>query len=679
MKVGFDATVLHGRKSGVGYYCEELFKAMVAIDHETDYFVFSHKPLTLTLPAANGNVRIADSKFCPVRAVYLHALLPQLLAKEKPTLCHYTNFLGPIFDSTPYVVTVHDMGLERLRDAHPLAKRVYTRPLVPRIAQRARLIITNSEYSKWEIVRYLGIPTDRIRVTPLAAAAEFQPMEDARRRPILQQHGVDSPYLLYVGNLEPRKNLQRLLEAFAALNRQEQQLVIVGNQWYRGKDALSAAQRFGICGRVRFLGYVPREHLPALYSGATAFVYPSLLEGFGMPVVEAMACGAPVVTSGNSALKEIAGGAARLVDPLDVHSIRDALADVVEDARLRADLSSRGVARAAQYSWQQTASLTLEAYREAGGAPLGPRARADAAVSPVAIRKAIQKTVDYAAMFQYPLRIDELHERLFNIKTDVDTVGRVCTDMGIRRFGDFITPVAEFPSIRSMRENITDKAVHEVWPHLKTLAGIPFIRMIAFSGATAHRNMSSGEDVDLFIVAEDGKLWATFLMAAVWAKIKGLRRRLCMNYLLSDRALPLYEHDAFTAQQAASIKPIFGKAVYDAFIAGNPFIVEHFPNFQKDRHRSFYQAIRTGKLKAILEVLLRYGPIQLLESASRAVLSRYLQGKTRKTATKTKPDVALDARRLKLHLNSHRTEVSVVLSAAAVSEPQRRRVTQSFV
>jgi glycosyltransferase involved in cell wall biosynthesis len=657
MKVGFDATVLHGRKSGVGYYCEELFKAMVAIDHDTDYFVFSHKPLKLTLPAANGNVRLADSKFCPVRAVYLHALLPQLLAKEKPTLCHYTNFLGPILDSTPYVVTVHDMGLERLRDAHPLAKRVYTRPLVPRIAQRARLIITNSEYSKWEIVRYLGIPTARIRVTPLAASAEFQPVAEAVRRPILQEYGLDAPYLLYVGNLEPRKNLQRLLQAFTTLSSREQQLVIVGNQWYRGNDALSAAQRLGICDRVRFLGYVPRDHLPALYSGATAFVYPSLLEGFGMPVVEAMACGTPVITSDNSALKEIAGEAARLVDPLDVRSIRDALADVVEDARLRADLSERGVARAAQYSWQQTASLTLDAYREAGGETIKLRAPAAAAISRFAIRNAIQKTVDYAAMFQYPLRIEELQERLFDVKADAATVAVVCREMGMRDCGDFITPVADFASIRSLRENITDKAVHEVWPHLETLAGIPFVRMIAFSGATAHRNMSSGEDVDLFIVAEDGKLWATFLTAVVWAKFKGLRRRLCMNYLLSDRALPLYEHDAFTAQQAASIKPIFGKSVYDAFIDANPLVADHFPNFHKDRHRSLYREIRPGKVKAIVEVLLRCGPIQLLEIASRAVLSRYLRAKTRMAANEAKPDVVLDRRRLKLHMNSHKTEV----------------------
>src|SRR2546423_15540751 len=121
MKIAFDATVLHGRKSGVGYYCEELLKAMVALEHETEFLVFTHRALAVDLPSSNGNVRIADARQCPIRAFYLHAMLPGILRKEKPDLCHYTNFLAPFRDDTPYVVTVHDMGLERLQSAHPLA------------------------------------------------------------------------------------------------------------------------------------------------------------------------------------------------------------------------------------------------------------------------------------------------------------------------------------------------------------------------------------------------------------------------------------------------------------------------------------------------------------------------------------------------------------------------------
>jgi hypothetical protein len=176
--------------------------------------------------------------------------------------------------------------------------------------------------------------------------------------------------------------------------------------------------------------------------------------------------------------------------------------------------------------------------------------------------------------------------------------------------------------------------------------------MIAFSGATAHRNMSTAEDIDLFIVVEDGKLWAVFLMAMLWAKAKGLRKRLCMNYVISDAALPLFEHDLFTAQQAASIKPIFGKRVYDRFMACNPFVKRWFPNFNPSRHRNFYPEIEISRLKLALEKILGAGPVQILERLSRAILKPYLSRKIQPES-----DVLLEPRRLKLHLRSHKQEV----------------------
>ncbi len=667
MKIAFDATVLHGRKSGVGYYCEELFKAMVAMDHETEFFVFSHQPLQLELPSSNGNIRLAKSRFCPVRAFYLHALLPKLLSKEKPDLCHFTNFLGPITASAPYVVTVHDMGLERLRSAHPLAKRVYTRPLVPRIANGARLVITNSEYSKWEIVRYLGISPDRIRVTPLAASPHFHPVAESDRTPVLRHYGFDAPYVLYVGNLEPRKNLARLLEAFASLSNKEHELVIVGNSWYRGSDTVALVRTLGIAPRVRFLGYVPREHLPALYSGAAAFAYPSLLEGFGLPVIEAMACGTPVITSDNSALKEIAGDAAMLVDPLSVSSIRQALTDVTGDSLLRSTLAQRGLTRAQDYSWNATAALTLQAYKEARAGNVAHIRSRRAPAPAAAVADAIRRTVAYCSMFQYPLRIEELHERLFDVETDIDTVDRRCREMALRRVGDFIAPNPDFVSMRHFRETVSDRAIEGIWPHLETLAGMPFVRMIAFSGATAHRNMANREDVDLFVIIEDGKLWATFLVAVLWAKAKGLRQRLCVNYLLSDRALPLFDHDPFTAQQAASLKPIFGKAVYDEFIRSNPFVQDQFPNFDAAKHRGFYPEIHISRMKTALEALLRCGPVQVLERLARPLLRRYLESKLTSDA-----DVVLDARRLKLHLHSHKAEVLREIQQSGTRHEARR-------
>jgi glycosyltransferase involved in cell wall biosynthesis len=647
MRVAFDATVLHGRKSGIGYYCEEVLRGMLALDHDTSFFVFSHQPLTLSLPHANGSLRYSQKSFCPVRAFYLHALLPGILDEEQPDLCHYTNFLAPIRQKQPYVVTVHDMGLESLQRCHPLAKRLYTRNLVPIAARGARLILTNSEYSKWDIVRRLGVPEDRIRVTPLAASAEF--------RPGLKPPEPYKPYFLFVGNLEPRKNLSRLIDAFAGLGDIGFELWIVGNNWYRAGEIRTQVEERGIAARVRFLGYVARDRLPGLYGGATAFVYPSLLEGFGLPVVEAMACGTPVITSNNSALKEVAAGAAALIDPLDIDDMARRLKELAESPDLRAELSARGLRRAAEFSWEKTAALTLEAYREALGETISVRAPAGPSDKEVAA--AIRKTIDYAALFDYPLRAGEIHQRLFNVAVDRVAFDQILEQQRLPHIGQFVTADADRIAHRAARETIADRAIEAAWPGLRFIASIPFVRMMAFSGATAHRNMDSTEDVDLFVIVERGKVWFAFLTAMIWAKLRGLRRRFCLNYVIGEDVLPLFDHDVFTAQQMASIKPFFGKDCYDRFVEANPFVRRHFPNFDSAAHRNAYPEVEPSPVKLWLERGLNWGPVWLLEKVSRTVLGWYFRRKLRHVPPATDFDVLIEPQRLKLHFKNHKNAV----------------------
>jgi hypothetical protein len=259
--------------------------------------------------------------------------------------------------------------------------------------------------------------------------------------------------------------------------------------------------------------------------------------------------------------------------------------------------------------------------------------------------QAIHKTIEYARLFQYPLSADEVRDRLFEVKVDADTFNTTLTALGYK-------PDSDLVALRADRERITAQAIQEVQPHLRTLASIPFVRMMAFSGSTAHGNMATTEDVDLFIVVEHGKLWAAFLLAVLWAKAKGLRKRLCMNYLISDAAMPLFEHDVFTAQQVASLKPIYGKDVYDRFIAANPFVSRRFPNFDPSKHRRVYEELQPRRSKRWFEMILRYGPIQALERFSRLVLGRHLKRKISADS-----DVHLVPRRLKLHLHSHKQAV----------------------
>ena len=652
MKIAFDATVVHGRKSGVGYYTQELLRSLVRLEQPDDYFVFSHQPLSSEIVAPVDGVRFSDRRFCPVRAFYLHALLPGLLDKESPDLVHYTNFLAPIGESRPYVVTVHDMSLERLAGHHPVGKRVYTKRLIPHSARGARLILTNSEFSKWDIVRFLGVEEDRIRVTPLAASESFCPTSKEERAPVLQKYGLGRPYFLYVGNIEPRKNLERLLEAFGRVPDESFDLVFAGNARFRGSQVLRKAAALKLHRRVRFLGYVPRHDIPPLMGGATAFVYPSLLEGFGMPVLEAMACGRPVITSLGSALEEVAGRSALLVDPNRIDQITDALVALAEDDGLRETLARKALDRAADFSWKRTAQETHAAYQEV----VGVCRRARVARMPAAlpkIQESIQDTLSYAALLDYPLTVDELHERLFNVRVTRVELAAALRDSGVTVDNGYVSDNPSSVRTRQQREQWSDRVIEEFRPQLAFLARVPFVRMLAFSGATAHRNMRDG-DLDLFAVVEDGKLWAVLLFVTVWAKLKGLRKSICLNYIISDQAMPIFETDAFTAQQMASLRPICGKNVYDRFISVNPFVRRHFPNFNPARQRDFYSEIEEGRLKPVSESLFRFGLVQILEVVSRRGFGAYLEGKRSDAELEGDVAVRLGRKWIKLHLHSHK-------------------------
>lgn len=657
MKIAFDATVVHGRKSGVGYYSQELVRALAKLEGDEEYFVFSHRPLTGEVVAEGPRMRFAAGRFCPVRAVYLHALLPGLLAREGPDLVHYTNFLAPVRSRHPYVLTVHDMSLERLSGAHPLAKRVYTKRLVPGAVRGARLILTNSEFSKWDTVRYLGVSEDRIRVTPLAVSAQFHPVSGRARDAVLEGHGIRRPYFLYVGNLEPRKNLERLLDAFSAVPASEHALVIAGNSWFRGNRVFRKAREVGLGERVRFLGYVPRADLPALMSGATGFVYPSLLEGFGLPVLEAMACGTPVITSATTALGEIAGGAALRVDPTRVDALADALAAVAGDSGLAAALAGKGLRRAAAFSWEATARATREAYRDAldRERPSVSAVPPATAVSDARLGEAILSTLDYADQFDYPLTPAELRDRLFDVPASPEHLESALRELDLGIEEGYLARRPGLGRIRIERERRTARVLEAFRRELAFVASVPFVRMLAFSGATAHENMAD-DDVDLFAVVEDGKLWAVVAGITLWAKARGLRRNICLNYVVSERALPLFETDLFTAQQAASLKPFYGKAVYDRFLQANPFLRRVFPNFDASRHRDRYPELAEPRFKSFLEAVLRWGPVQVAERLSRKIWGRHLEAK-RAAACSDESDVLLETRRIKLHLNSHRRKV----------------------
>jgi glycosyltransferase involved in cell wall biosynthesis len=262
------------------------------------------------------------------------------------------------------VTTVHDLIPYRYQETSTALDRIIYHRWLPHAVGRLDAIVTVSEQTRLDLHQLLSVPMNKITVIPLAAGRRFRPLPEAAIRPALARQAIDGPYILYVGALTPRKNVGRLLLAYARLRPwvDRWRLVITGGRPAVGGPLLQTVRRLALGPQVQFTGFVTEADLPALYNGADLVVFPSLYEGFGLPVLEAMACGTPVVTSNTSSLPEVAAGAALLVDPTGIDAIAAAMRQILEDHDLAAHLRARGLARAAEFSWERTARETIQVY-----------------------------------------------------------------------------------------------------------------------------------------------------------------------------------------------------------------------------------------------------------------------------------------------------------------------------
>ncbi len=292
------------------------------------------------------------------------------LSRYKDYVYHGTNFYLPQV-SGPAVATIHDLSVYKCQQTHPVERVRYMQRQISGTLKRADFLITDTEHTRREVADYFNWPLERIRAVHLASAAEFYPRDISELAPALQALGLQpGGYVLYTGTVEPRKNLQLLLHAYELLPdalRLRFPLVISGYKGWCSDDLhlqMDVAQR---AGWLKYLGFVDAQVLPLLMAGARLFAYPSLYEGFGLPVLEAMASGVPVICSDASTLPEVAGGAAALHAPQDVDALRDWLLRGLEDEIWCAQQSKAGLVRAAQFSWQRCVQETMDVYREVAG------------------------------------------------------------------------------------------------------------------------------------------------------------------------------------------------------------------------------------------------------------------------------------------------------------------------
>ena len=387
MRVGINALFLDRPGTGSGQYTRNLLEALAKVDPTNEYPLFSPGPApSVSDPSARLRAGLqppTSNLQSPVSKLWFEQVsFPLACRRQDIDLAHIPYFASPLFPTVPTVVTVHDL-IPLILPAYrgSLLVRLYTR-LVAAAARKAEAIITVSQASARDIVCYLHIPPERVHVTYEAAGEAFQPVEDeacpepsrrAELAAIRQKYALPERYLLYLGGFDQRKNLSALLRAFALLvNRRPQaRLVIAGRLPERDNplfpDPRRLVEELGLEERVIFTGWVAEEDKPSLLTGAMAFVFPSLYEGFGLPVVEAMACGTPVIASSSSSLPEVVGEGGILVEPTDAEALADAMELLLVDDALRAELRQRALAQAARFSWRQTALETLAVYRKVVG------------------------------------------------------------------------------------------------------------------------------------------------------------------------------------------------------------------------------------------------------------------------------------------------------------------------
>jgi glycosyltransferase involved in cell wall biosynthesis len=366
MRFGLFPVMLGREAAGPETYERHLLASLAAIDHDTEYHLWCLSQQAADAAGALPPNFVRHVLWPKTRWISMAASLP-LAVKRSGVQGLHATFTPPPVCSTDFVFTMH--GAVTFTHPQFYSKRVLARlnPLLRRGLQRARVTLCVSEFVRQEMMDLFGLSPRQLVTVYHGVDPSFCPRPAAEvAQQLLQTHGLQAPYVVYVGKLHANKNIVRLIEAFDLATRQqpEIELVLVGRMVYGCDGIDEAVQRLGLGQRVRKLGHQPAERLPDLYRGALCKVFPTIWEGFGLPVLEAMACGTPVVTSNVACMPEITAGAALLVNPLSSEAIAEALATVLSSAQKRAELRQLGLARAAHFSWEQTARQTLQAYRQ---------------------------------------------------------------------------------------------------------------------------------------------------------------------------------------------------------------------------------------------------------------------------------------------------------------------------
>ncbi|MFC1975426.1 glycosyltransferase family 4 protein [Chloroflexota bacterium] len=360
------------RGAGISWYIINLLKNLAQMS--PDFFEYSaflsdrdfqEPSLALyfsRLPTQRPVVRIFWEQF----------IQPLTLRRAGVDLLHALAFVAPVAAPCPFVVTVYDLSFLRYPEAFRPFNRWYLSQFTAHSVKQAQAVITISESTRQDVINFLGVPPERVHTIYCGSDENFRPLPAAKVEAFKASRQLPDTFVLYLGTLEPRKNVDGLIRAYARWRERQPDappLIVAGGKGWYYHQIFELVESLNLTESIRFPGYIPQDELPLWYNAATLFVYPSHFEGFGLPVLEAMACGMPVITSTVSSLPEVTGkdGVACLVNPTDAEALAEVMNEVMADADLRASMSERGLARAAKFKWQKTARETVAIYQKVLG------------------------------------------------------------------------------------------------------------------------------------------------------------------------------------------------------------------------------------------------------------------------------------------------------------------------
>ncbi len=372
--IGINALLMSGRNSyrsaGIHNYISRLLPHLIPADDRFQHTVF----LSEGRPELNGGTKLyyaGDDKSRPLNRVMWEQLQQPLVARsEKLDLLHSMAFVSPVVSTVPSVVTVYDLSFLKMPGRFKAANRLYLSTLTARSCRNARRVIAISESTKRDVVEAFNISADKVDVVYPGRDETLTRPSDAEIEEFRAKRGLPERYILYLGTIEPRKNLSLLINAFAKLRPEGIKLVCAGGKGWMYEDIFQTVEEMHLQRDVLFPGFVPTEELPLWYAASELFVYPSIYEGFGMPVLEAMCCGVPCITTDASSLPEAAGDAAILFPPDDADALTAALHTVLSQTSVQQDMIEKGYRQANTFSWQTAGELTAQSYAKALNLPV---------------------------------------------------------------------------------------------------------------------------------------------------------------------------------------------------------------------------------------------------------------------------------------------------------------------